>query len=317
MKTLLTARNLLLFGAIALGLLLGERVAPLDPLAMPILMLIMTVSLSGLPWGRFRRPLDLLRPMAVGAVLNMLVLGGTTLALTWAFVDDPALRAGFVLVAAAPPGVAVIPFTRFCAGDLTISTAGLIGGFAVSPLVAPLITAAFLGEGTLAPWHLLPALFKLLVVPFVAAQLIIRLGLAQRVARRHGTVVNWGFAVIVLAAVGINRETFLGRFDLLLWAGVTAAASVFGTAGTLNALLRRAGVEREKRASLVLLGTVKMSAFSTAVGLALIGRTASVPGVLVTTFNIIFLMLAPHWLGAGREDAPPRGASIDTRAGMV
>jgi hypothetical protein len=50
----------------------------------------------------------------------------------------------------------------------------------------------------------------------------------------------------------------------------------------------------------VLLGTVKNSAFSTAVGLALLGKTASVPGVIVTVAIILFLVAAPHWLGGER-----------------
>lgn len=300
MRTLLATRNLLLAGSIALGLALGDRVAFLDPFAIPILMVIMTVSLSGIPWERFRRPLELARPMAVGITLNQIVLAGVTLALARVFVRDPELWAGFVLVAAAPPGVAVLPFTRLCAGDLAISTAGLIGGFAVTLALAPLLTAACLADGLITPGHLFPALITLLVVPFIAAQLIIRVGLAHRVARWHGTAVNWGFAVIILAAVGVNRGTFFGRPDILLRAGAAAATSVFGTALLLNALLRRFGAERARRASLVLLGTVKMSAFSTAIGLAMIGKTASVPGVLVTVANILFLVAAPHWIGAER-----------------
>lgn len=315
MRILLTTRNLLLIGAVALGLALGDRVAFLDPLAIPILMVITTVSMSGFAWGQFRRPLLLARPLVTGIVLNQLLLGGVTLAFAWALVDDPELRAGFVLVAAAPPGIAIMPFTRLCAGDLTLSTAGLIGGFAATLALAPLLTAAFLGESLITPWHLAPTLLKLLIVPFIAARLIIRAGLAHRVMRWHGTVVNWGFAVIVLAAVGVNRGVFLGRPDVLLRAGGAAAASVFGLGWLLGALFDRPDVERAKRASLVLLGTIKMSAFSTAVGLALIGKTASVPGVLVTVANILFLMLAPHRLGGGTGGETTPGAPDPGRAG--
>jgi BASS family bile acid:Na+ symporter len=313
MRMLLTARNFLLLGAIALGLLLGDRVAPLDPYAIPILMVIMTVSMSGVAWGRFRDPRDILRPAAAGIVLNHLVLGGATLVLGWAFTGDPELRAGFLLVAAAPPGIAIIPFARILAGDAALATAGVVAGFASTLAVAPLAAALFLGNGLITPSHLFPALVKLLVVPFVAAQLIIRAGLAPRVARWHGAAVNWGFAVIVLAAVGVNRGVFLGSPGVLLRCGAAALASVFGLGWLLNAVFSRAGVDREKRASLVLLGTVKNSAFSTAIGIVLLGKTASVPGVVVTVVIILFLIAAPRWLG--RQGAP--GAPIDTRGGMV
>lgn len=297
MKNISATRNLLLLGAVALGLALGGRVAFLDPFAMPILMVITTVSMSGFAWREFRRPLLLARPLAVGVILNQLLLGGAMLACAWALVDDPLLRAGFVLVAAAPPGIAIMPFTRLCAGDMTLSTVGLVGGFAATLVLAPLLAAALLGDALITPWHLAPALIKLLVAPFLAARMIIRAGLAHRVSRWHGTVVNWGFAAIVLAAVGVNREIFLERHDILLRAGGAAAASVFGPALLLGALFSRPDVDRGRRASLVLLGTIKMSAFSTAIGLELIGKTASVPGVLVTVSNIALLILAPHWLG--------------------
>ena len=297
MRIFFATRNILLLGAIALGLALGDRVAWLDPLAIPILMAIMTVSMSGVAWDRFRDPRLLARPVAVGIFLNHLVLGGATLALGWAFVRDPELRAGFVLVAAAPPGIAIIPFTRILAGDLALSTAGVVGGFASTLVIAPLAAAVFLGSGLITPGHLLPAILKLLVVPFIAAQMIIRAGRAHRVSRWHGTAVNWGFAVIVLAAVGVNRGVFLGDPGIPLRCGAAAILSVFGLGWLLNAVFARAGVDREKRASLVLMGTVKNSAFSTAVGLALLGKTASVPGVIVTVAIILFLVVAPHWLG--------------------
>ena len=102
MKNIAATRNRLLLGAVALGLALGGRVAFLDPFAMPILMVITTVSMSGFAWREFRRPLLLARPLAVGIILNQLLLGGAMLACAWALVDDPLLRAGFVLVAAAP-----------------------------------------------------------------------------------------------------------------------------------------------------------------------------------------------------------------------
>ena len=172
-----------------------------------------------------------------------------------------------------------------------------MGGFACTLVIAPLAVAVFLGSGLITPGHLLPALFKLLVIPFIAAQVIIRAGFAHRVSRWHGTAVNWGFAVIVLAAVGVNRGVFLGDPDILFRCGAAAILSVFGLGWLLNAVFARAGVDREKRASLVLMGTVKNSAFSTAVGLALLGKTASVPGVIVTVAIILFLVVAPHWLG--------------------
>lgn len=58
------------------------------------------------------------------------------------------------------------------------------------------------------------------------------------------------------------------------------------------------------------MGTVKNSAFSTAVALSLMGKTASVPGVLVTVSIILFLVAAPHWLRphSNSERAPEDGA---------
>jgi ACR3 family arsenite efflux pump ArsB len=70
-------------------------------------------------------------------------------------------------------------------------------------------------------------------------------------------------------------------------------------------------MDREKRTSLVLMGTVKNSAFSTAVALSLMGKTASVPaGILVTVLIILFLVAAPHWLRPhpNSERAPEDGA---------
>jgi predicted Na+-dependent transporter len=87
-------RNVLLILSIILALPASQAAPYLEPLVLPVL---------------------------VGLALNFGVNGGLVLALSALMAPGKAIFTGFVLVAAAPPAIAVVPFTALLRGDRTFA----------------------------------------------------------------------------------------------------------------------------------------------------------------------------------------------------
>ena len=110
-KRQLRNRDFILILGLGLGLLWGEGARWTHPLTLPLLAVAMTLSVMGISSAIFRTPRTLVRPALSGIAFTYLLLSGVILGLSSLFIHDKNLWNGFVLIAAVPPGVAVIPFT--------------------------------------------------------------------------------------------------------------------------------------------------------------------------------------------------------------
>ncbi|RLD41537.1 MAG: hypothetical protein DRI86_13190 [Bacteroidetes bacterium] len=86
--------------------------------------------------------------MLTGIFLNYLVFGSALLFVASIFFDTSSdLFIGFVIIAANPPGVAIIPFSVKLNGNLNYSIVGVFGAFLASIVLTPAIIELFVGEG--------------------------------------------------------------------------------------------------------------------------------------------------------------------------
>lgn len=147
-----------------------------------------------------------------------------------------------------------------------------------------------IGESLLQPLELLTILVELIVIPVVLSRLLLLTSLAQRIEKWRGTMVNWGFFLVIFIVVGLNREMFLEQPEMVGLASAVAMVSIFVLGYLINIALKKLGVERAIRVSLTLMGTVKNSGVAAATALTLFGREASVPGAIVSVFNVLYLI---------------------------
>ena len=129
MFNLLKNRDFLLILSIVLGLFLGDGARWTRDLVIPGLAVIMTPAVMGIPGVSSGSPRSLVIPTLAGLALNYGVHGGVILGLSALLIDEEALRAGFVMVAAAPRRWPVIPFTVILKGDGPFSLVATIGGY--------------------------------------------------------------------------------------------------------------------------------------------------------------------------------------------
>ncbi|MFC2024702.1 bile acid:sodium symporter family protein, partial [Chloroflexota bacterium] len=197
--------------AFVIGLTLPQGAVQTGPAVTPLLSIIMTLSIMGVSPRIFLDFKRVSRPVLLALLLNYVVLTFTVIGLATLLIPDYELWAGFVLLAAIPPAVAVIPFSYRLGGNTGFSLVGTVASYLAALAIIPLIAISFLGANLIAPERLLITMAVLIAIPLGVSQLLRRTGVAAKLERYRGTVVNWGFFVVVYTIVGLNRGAFLGQ----------------------------------------------------------------------------------------------------------
>ena len=297
LQRVLRNRNFILFSSLLLGLLWGEGTQWTEGVTLPALALVMTLSTMGISVSEFRSPRNLLVPALGGIVMNYALLGGFILGLSMLLIHDEALRCGFVLIAAVPPAVAVIPFTGFLNGNSAFSLIGSIGSYLGALIITPLIVLGLLGGGLIEPVKLLVIMVELIIAPLVLSRILVWTGLASRIEPFKGTITNWSFFVVSYTIVGLNRAVFLGRPLSLVPVALVALASTF----FLGLIIEKVGelfrIDPKTLTSLILLGTLKNYGLAGGLALALFSKQTAVPATVSVIFMIVYII----WLGYKRH----------------
>jgi BASS family bile acid:Na+ symporter len=303
-KKLLRDRNVIMLLGLVIGLAWGDGAPWTEPLTLPGLAMVMTLSTIGISGSLFRPIGTIVTPGLAGIAMSYVVFAGVTLTLNLLFVGDPALRTGFVLLAAVPPAVAVIPFTLFLKGNTAFSLIGTIGGYLGGLVIMPLITLVFIGAGFLNPFKVILILGELILAPLIASRILMWLRLDRYLEPVKGTIINWTFCVFTYTVVGLNRDIFLHRPGSLLAVAAIAVASMFFLGWVIERVGRLMGLSDEVTTSLVLLGTLKNYGIAGGIALALFSREAAMPATISAVFMILYIV----WLEYRKRWAAARTA---------
>jgi len=285
--SLLRNNSFILALALVAGIAVGHGADYTRSLITPLLAIIMTLSLVGVSSDVFKGGASLLKPGGLALLLNYGLLAGALIGLSHLFIDDPQLRAGYVLIAAVPPAVAVIPFTYRLGGDVSFTLIGSVAGHLAAFVMTPLITIAVLGSSLVEPKQLLLALLQLIAAPFVVSRLV---RMSSRVVdwlnRYRGTLVNWGFFVVVYTIIGLNRSAFLSFSPGMLGVVLVSALCTFGIAFFTFGVSRIAGVVAPTRVSYAVMAAWKNYGLAGAIALLYFGEAAALPAAVTTAFAI-------------------------------
>jgi bile acid:Na+ symporter, BASS family len=290
---LLRSRDFLLLAALAAGLAVGGGARYTEAAVLPLLAVVMTLATMGVEGRVFRSPRSLATPFLAGLLLNFVVLGGMLLVLSSLLISDRAFVKGFIILAAAPPAVAVIPFAVLLRGNSSFALIGAIGCYLGALIIMPVTAVAFLGMAVIQPWRLLIILLQLILAPLMASRVLLWTGASQRLEPVKGTLTNWSFFLISYTIVGLNRDLFLYQTLSLAPVALIALASTFALGAVIAAAARRLGADPPTVVSLVLLGTLKNYALAGGLALTLFDRYHAVPAAVSTVFMIVYII----WLG--------------------
>jgi len=290
-------RNFILPLAFILGFAFPQLAQWTKSLTIPALALVMTISIAQIPTREILKWRSLAQPLAIGILFNYLFLASLLLIFTQWFNFSESIRVGMILVASAPPGVAVLPFTSLLAGNSILSLFATFGTYLSSMFIMPGLIWLLTGSATFPMSKLVITLVELIVLPIILSRFLLFKNFYQTIIPWKGTIVNWGFFVVFLTVIGLNQKTFLEQPDVLIKIFFIAFTSTFLGFILLNFLLKKIGITQKERISMILLGTFKNSGFAAAIALTLFDETASLPGAIISAVYALYMI----WLGSKRN----------------
>ena len=289
MKNLLRNRDFIMLLALVLGVFLGHGAVWTRPFVLPVLALVMTLSTMAVSSQIFRSPRSLLVPALVGNLMSYLVLTGMLLGIAGLLIEDTSLWKGFVILAAVPPAIAVIPFSEFLKGNHSYALIGTMGAYLGGLILMPLIALFFIGTSFIDPLKILVVMIELIVIPLVLSRILLWTRADRWIEGIKGTLTNWSFFVVTYTIVGLNRDLILNDPLSLLPVAVIAVASTF----LLGYLVELAGkvlkIDPKITITLVLLGTLKNYGLAGGVALMIFDKQTAVPATVSTIFMIVYI----------------------------
>lgn len=296
-------RDFVLLLAIAVGLALGPRTAFLGDISVWVLagvMVFSTVGFSFSHWRPFKYPFQ---HIYKGLFLNYVVFGGAIILLSLLLPkgdDYDHIRMGLIIIAAAPAGPSIVAFTTLLKGNVTYSLNGVFGITLAAVGVTPLLIWAFLGNTGLSPWILVSMLLKLIVLPVILSRFLRHKRILPTVKKIQGTVVKWGFFLVIVPTIGLSRDVIFREPMLVLIIALIFLVVIYGFSFGYYLLMKKRRTP-EDLISEVLLMVIKSSAFSAVIALnffdqAIVALPSAVLSIFVTTFYITFSLFSNRYL---------------------
>jgi BASS family bile acid:Na+ symporter len=290
MISFLKNRNFIFSLAIAFGLVLPQAAEWTKILIMPSLALVMTLATINVSNDYFRKPRAILKPSLAGLLMTYVILSGVILLMSALLIEEHNLWIGFVLIAAVPPAVAVIPFTAILEGNVSYTLSGTVASYLADLLMMPLIFWIFIGTGFVDPYKLVRIMLLLIVLPLILSRMILYFKWDDRLAPVRGLLTDWGFFVVLYSIIGVNRDLIFSH----PLAVVPVAGVVFTTTFVLGWAIQKTcilfNVDKKNIISLVLQGTLKNQGISGGLAIALFEKEVAIPSAVYSIFMILYIM---------------------------
>lgn len=290
LRRLVLNRNSILVFAVVMGLVLGEYAEHIKAFNVYILAVTMTFSMTGLNLRVLDSFKKVITPFLVGIFLNYIVFGALVMLFAWLLMPTEQLFYGFVVIAAAPPGVAIIPFSYILKGKVDYAIIGVTGAFVGSILFAPLYVRLFANHSGINPLDLFYTMVSLVLIPMIISQILRVKPILGVVEKVRGRVVDWGFALLIFVAVGVNRQVFFSDPVILLLVSAVLFVSTFGLGFVFDYLSIKFGTDRATRIPQNMLATIKSSGFAVFTALTLFGKEAAIPSAVLAVMVLLYLI---------------------------
>lgn len=285
--SLLKNSSFVLVLSILFGLIWPGPAQSTEMLITPVLMIMMAFSLTDVNFSEAPGQGSLKSSM-IGLALNYGLLSGLILLLSHGLQDE-ALRQGFIVMAAVPPAIAVLPMTRILNGDMRLSLYSEAVSYLASLVLMPAIIYAFTRQTGVSPVYLVQISMLLILLPALASRVVRRIPLDPVLP------INLGFFWVTYTVIGLNQGALFGDIGSVSW---IALARTLGIGLSVYIAARLIGSDRSHAISYTLLGSYKNLGLAAAVSMMLFGPEAGIPAALCvlaeTGFFILMALAKPR-----------------------
>jgi BASS family bile acid:Na+ symporter len=284
-------RNTILIVAVVLGLLFGDYASHIKNYTIYVLAIVMLVSTTGISLKSLVPFKNTLNAFGVGIVFNYLIFSGLAILLARSLFTEDAYFLGFVVIAFSPPGIAVIPFTQILNGNSNYTILATLGSYLAAVILLPFIFDLFPGNSSLSSTDILYFLVKIIIIPLILSRLLLLKPIRPFIEAYRGRITDWGFAIIIFVAVGLNRAVFF-EFSSVLIKSVVILTILTFVLGFVYEKLNKVfkWVDERTEVSQKLLLTIKSSGFTATTAMALFGKEAAVPSAVMAIMVLVYLI---------------------------
>lgn len=270
-----------------LGLAIPGPARYMEWLIIPALLMMMSFSL---------REVDLtakgdMRGALVSFALNYGLLSGLIILLSYSL-EDEALRYGFIVMAAVPPAIAVLPFSRLLQGDILLSLYSEAVSYLASLVLMPGIIFLFTSKTGVSLGYVIEIALLMILLPVVASRYLRRLKVDSVLP------INLGFFVVNYTVIGLNSSAIYGDFGDITAVALIALARTFGIGIAVYLISIVLAVSPPRRISYTLFSSYKNLGLAAAVSLVLFGPEAAIPSAVCilaeTGFYILLAFARNH-----------------------
>jgi bile acid:Na+ symporter, BASS family len=196
---------------------------PLSTLITPLIQVIMFGMGTTLSVGDFARVIRVPRAVAIGIVLQFLIMPVTGYTLARLFAMQGEVAAGVVLVGSSPGGVASNVITYLAGGNVPLSVTMTACSTMLSPLLTPLAMQQLAGQYVPISFvDMMWAIVRMIILPIVAGLVVNKLLMGRtRWLHRALPIVSMAAICFIIAII-----TALSRDQLLAVAGSLIAIVV-------------------------------------------------------------------------------------------
>ncbi len=288
-------RDFVLSAAIVCGLVMGEQTRMFASYSVWVLAIIMVFAISGFSFRSWIPVKNAIKPIAISILLNFIIFGAVLIAIAWTFfrnVEYFDYYVGFVLIAAAPPGPSIIPFSAMMKGDNNFSVTGVFGLYFAAMIITPAILLVFLGDSLISPLSILRILTMLIVAPLIISRFLRHKSVLPIVEKSRNTIMKWGFFVVITIIVGSSSSIILSQPVSVLIISAVFLVSIYFLGAFYHLVMKR----KEKKLDFIISSTfilvIKSSAFSAVTAITFFPNNPDVafPSAILSVFVTLFII---------------------------
>lgn len=273
---------------LVLGLVTGGSPWHTKEISMVSLAVLMTFSLSTVSLKEARGR-DHYGHAVVALIINYVALTAIILAIGLFFSNN--LWPGWVLMAAAPSAISVVPFTAVLGGKTTKALFSTAVNYLVALALMPAMTLLLIGSSVSAT-SLVYSLLLLIVLPMAASRAVMKLSIGKET---NTVLMNICFALLIFAVAGSNRDAFFGDPMLVLAISLACLVRTFGTGLATEFALTKLRMDKSERISYVLFSSYKNLGLTATLAIALFEPIVAVPATICIVFEVVWVIFLIRW----------------------